>query len=81
MAMTDTTARKATPAERLLEFFQPRKVDQDKLAAVEGEFVALGHKLLALTPSGPEQTVAMRHLLDAKHAAVRSLVQEEADRS
>ncbi len=85
MALTDKQIEKlsnpTTPAERLLEFFKPRKVDQDKLATVEGYFVSMGNFLLAHTPAGPEQTVAMRHLLDAKHAAVRSLVQEEADRS
>ncbi len=72
---------KTTPAERLLEFFKPRGVDQARLKAVENHFVDAGRGLIVLTPSGPEQTVAMRHLLDAKHAAVRSLVQEEADKS
>ncbi len=76
-----TTTHKTTPAERLLGFFRPRHVDPDKLSKVETRFVEIGGFLLANTPSGPEQTVAMRHLLDAKHAAVRSLVQEEADKS
>lgn len=83
MTMTDkqieNPSNRPTPAERLLEFFKPRKVDQDKLAIVEGTFISMGHSLLVHTPPGPEQTVAMRHLLDAKHAAVRSLVQAEAD--
>lgn len=85
MGLTDKAienlSNRPTPAETLLKFFKPRRLDPDKLANIEGEFIALGQKLLAITTSGPEQTVAMRHLLDAKHAAVRSLVQEEADRA
>ncbi len=81
MAMTDeqieNLSNPTTPAERILHFFKPRPIDPEQLAAVEGHFVALGHSLLAITPSGPEQTVAMRHLLDAKHAAVRSLIAVE----
>ncbi len=84
MSLTDgqieNLTHRTTPAETLLKFFKPRKVDQTKLVPLEIEFAELGLYILTHTPSGPEQTVAMRHLLDAKHAAVRSLVQEEADR-
>ena len=77
MATAANTHDMKPPAERILEFFQPRPIDPEKLLIIEGKFVELGHELLIHTPSGPEQTVAMRHLLDAKHAAVRSLIVAE----
>ncbi len=81
MALTDeqiqNLSRQATPAERILNFFRPGPIDPEPLKAIEDEFRELGVFLLAHTTSGPEQTVAMRHLLDAKHAAVRSLIAVE----
>jgi len=45
------------------------------LAAVSREFHDFAHRLLMLCHDGPELTVALRKVLEAKDAAVRSAVE------
>jgi hypothetical protein len=44
------------------------------LQGVSGEFYGLACTLCALVEPGPERTVALRKLLEAKDAAVRAVV-------
>lgn len=44
----------------------------DQLKSVAGEFHILACTLIALVEPGPERTVALRKLLEAKDAAVRA---------
>jgi len=50
----------------------------DELAVVSREFHDLGHRLLAVLHDGPELTVALRKLLEAKDAAVRQVVEQNS---
>lgn len=45
----------------------------DHLAALSKHFYDLAHHLAATLPEGSERTVAIRKLLEAKDAAVRSM--------
>ncbi len=47
-----------------------------ELAAVSREFHDFAHRLLTLCHDGPEFTVALRRILEAKDAAVRSAVEQ-----
>ena len=43
------------------------------LLAVSRMFYDLAHCLVAMVPAGPERTVSLRKLLEAKDAAVRAV--------
>lgn len=66
-----------SPAEHLLNLFDHHKIDPDDLAVIEGNFKELAYSLNSWLVDGPEKTVCLRHLLDAKHAAVRALIEEK----
>jgi hypothetical protein len=57
--------------ERMLKWFAFEHLP-DHLKAVSGEFHALACTLIAIVEPGPERTVALRKLLEAKDAAVRA---------
>lgn len=69
----------ATPAERLIHLLTPHPIDSDKVEIITGRFLELAYEIVEHTPAGPEQTVALRALLDSKHAAIRALVPVEAE--
>jgi hypothetical protein len=66
-----------TPAQRLIRFFRPSPIEPQKLKTVEDRYAEMANDLFDMTPASAEQTVALRHLLDSKHAAVRSLIEDE----
>lgn len=60
--------------ERMMKWFEFTHLPPD-LQAVSGEFYGLACTLVAMTEPGPERTVALRKLLEAKDAAVRAKLQ------
>lgn len=65
-----------TPVEPILQFFQYSHLPAH-LQAVSKPFCELASDILDL-PRNPERTVALRKLLEAKDAAVRAALYEEA---
>lgn len=74
MAGETPDIKRKTPSEHLLDMFDQHDLDREQLYRIATNFKALAHAVIELTPSGPEQTVCLRHLLDAKNAAVRALI-------
>ena len=60
------------PAERMLKLFAYEHLRAD-LQLVSAPFAALAHLIAERIPAGPERTVALRKLLEAKDAAVRAV--------
>lgn len=58
-------------ANRILAFFEADHLSPE-LQQVADPFHALANKLERELPDGPEKSVALRHLLDSKTAAVRA---------
>jgi hypothetical protein len=58
--------------ERMLKFFAFGHLRED-LQAVSIPFSELAHLIVETVPVGPERTVALRKLLEAKDAAVRAV--------
>jgi hypothetical protein len=61
------------PSEWLLQFFEFEHLPP-RLQDVSRPFHVLAHGLAGELPENPEKTVALRKLLEAKDAAVRSVV-------
>ena len=59
--------------ERMLKWFAFDHLPEH-LKGVSGDFYALACTICATLSSGPERTVALRKLLEAKDAAVRAMV-------
>lgn len=59
------------PEERMLKWFEFAHLPEE-LQSVSSQFYDLAHSLCALVEQGPERTVALRKLLEAKDAAVRA---------
>lgn len=57
--------------ERMLKWFEFGHLPEH-LQAVSSKFWDLACSLCAMVPSGPERTVALRKILEAKDAAVRA---------
>ena len=73
------TAQTVTPRfERMLKLFAFSHLPPH-LAAVSRPFSDLAHLLALTVPAGPERTVALRKLLEAKDAAVRAVAIPEDD--
>ena len=66
-----------SPAQRLLNLFDQHELDPGKLNTIAIKFKDLARFVEFWLPPGPEQTVCLRHLLDAKHAAVRALITDD----
>ena len=62
------------PEHRMLKWFEFEHLPNEGLRELSSHYRALALTTLQLTETGPEQTVALRKLLEAKDAAVRSLV-------
>ena len=61
-----------TPSpDRMLRWFEWKHLPSP-LAAVSEHFGTLAHKIVETVDAGPERTVALRKLLEAKDAAVRA---------
>ena len=65
------------PTERMLKFFAYDHLPEH-LQAVSRHFADLAHHIEATLPAGPERTVSLRKLLEAKDAAVRAVIMPEA---
>jgi hypothetical protein len=63
------------PRDRMLQFFKYEHLPE-RLRSASEPFCVLAEKVAAEYPSNPERTVALRKLLEAKDAAVRSLLYE-----
>ena len=62
--------------DRMLQFFAYRHLP-DNLQAASAPFCELALKVVAEYPMNPERTVCLRKLLEAKDAAVRTLLYTE----
>jgi hypothetical protein len=58
--------------DRMLKFFAYEHLPLD-LREYSKPFSDLAHQIVATVPAGPERTVALRKLLEAKDAAVRAV--------
>jgi len=61
----------------MLQFFQYKHLPEH-LQEASRLFCELAEKVVANYPMNPERTVALRKLLEAKDAAVRSLLYKES---
>jgi len=64
--------------ERILKFFAYDHLRED-LKGVSRPFAELAQQVVALVPAGPERTVSLRKLLEAKDAAVRAVAIPETE--
>ena len=64
------------PHDRMLQFFAYRHLP-DALQAASAPFCELALKVVAEYPMNPERTVCLRKLLEAKDAAVRTLLYKD----
>lgn len=69
--MGEETPVAAPPAERMLKWFRYEHLPP-VLQAVSARFQDLARTVCRETEPGPERTVALRKLLEAKDAAVRA---------
>lgn len=65
---------RAPQTERLLKFFEYQHLPED-LAKVARHFAVMTDVLLTMVPDGPELTVCLRKLLEAKDCAVRAALE------
>lgn len=65
------------PTEHVLQFFGYAHLPE-RLQAVSAPFHDLAFDLASSQPGGPELTVALRKLLEAKDAAIRHVVVTKA---
>jgi hypothetical protein len=68
----------AQHTEHIMQFFQHSHLVQP-LAEVSRPFCELAEAIVAKVPRNPERTVALRHLLQAKDAAVRAVLANPMD--
>jgi hypothetical protein len=59
--------------ERMLKLFAYAHLEREDLLTVSRHFHEMAHRLVELVPAGPERTVSLRKLLEAKDAAVRAV--------
>ena len=64
------------PTDRMLKFFTYDHLPE-RLQAVSRHFSDLAHHIEATLPAGPERTVSLRKLLEAKDAAVRTVAKPD----
>lgn len=62
--------------DRMLQFFEYRHLP-DRLQLVSKQFEQLARWIVDTLPQNPERTVALRKLLEAKDAAVRTNLYRE----
>ena len=67
-----TEAPPTLTEDRMLKWFAPTVTLPDKLAATSKGFAALAEFICKSIEPGPERTIALRKLLEAKDAAVRA---------
>lgn len=60
--------------ERMLKWFRWEHLFQDDLREMAFAFETMAYRIVNDIERGPERTVALRKLLEAKDAAIRALV-------
>lgn len=65
------------PIEHIMQFFEYRHLP-DRLQLISQPFSHLAGQIIQTIPRNPERTVALRKLLEAKDAAVRAFIADEA---
>jgi hypothetical protein len=68
------TTRKIGEMSAILKYFDYAHLP-DNLKLISQPFSELAHKMECDLPDGPEKSVALRKLLEAKDAAVRSAIE------
>ena len=66
-----------SPSKRLVEQFSQKEIDPDKKFTVKGVqalFRGMAEDIDVYIPDGPDKTVALRQLLEAKDTAVRAVI-------
>ena len=61
------------PPDRMLRLFAYEHLQRDDLRSLAKRFSMFAHELVEAVPPGPERTVALRKLLEAKDAAIRAV--------
>lgn len=74
-------ADRPTPSQRALRWFDFAHLPPGPGRSASMEFRPLAHKLERILPDGPEKTMALRKLLEAKDCAVRAAVEPGLDRA
>jgi hypothetical protein len=64
--------------EEILKWFKFDHLRSESARKVSSGFAQLAHSIVSICAPGPERTVALRKLLEAKDAAVRAKMDEEA---
>ncbi len=72
--MNDVSEKQEVREERMLKWFSWSHLPEGKLQDTSEAFGLLAKKVVADVQPGPERTVALRKLLEAKDAAVRAVV-------
>ena len=62
------------PEDRMLKWFEYSNLLEVQAQDTSKLFYALANTIIACIDAGPERTVALRKLLEAKDAAVRAVV-------
>jgi hypothetical protein len=75
--MIETTGNPT--GDRMLRWFEYEHLPPH-LQRVSKEFCQLADTIVALIPSGPERTVALRKLLESKDAAVRAAIEGQGSK-
>lgn len=60
--------------ERMVKWFDYEHLNSEQLRDMSRNFQVLAHAIIHGVEPGPERTVALRKLLEAKDAAIRALV-------
>ncbi len=68
------TSGPVQPQERMLRWFEFSHL-KPEMQEVSRVFHAMAHHLVSILPPGPERTVALRKLLEAKDCAVRAFIE------
>lgn len=77
---TKATGREVPmPADRMLQFFTFAHLPE-ALQVASQDFCELAQKVVETYPQNPERTVCLRKLLEAKDAAVRTLLYQDEPR-
>lgn len=69
------------PTQQLLAFFKYEHLRSEEMKSVSKLFHDLAHELEAKLPDGPEKTVGLRKVLEAKDCAVRAVLAHEEEQA
>ena len=61
-----------TPSMQLLRWFEYRHLQQENLQGISSHVAELAHHMEDVLPDGPEKTMGLRKLLEAKDCFIRA---------